>query len=135
MTTTKPITKTVLSAFVRNCSTLNLTQAKTLTDQLLAEYNVMAKPLADLSNILIEEGQEWLHSASLRIVRVTNVELGPRRVPNDPITTWGPESISWSDTANPASIGTTPIAPWLEFMTSIEPSPVSEDSHESRDQP
>lgn len=135
MTTVKAITKTALSAFVRDNSTLNLTQSKTLTDQLLAEYSVMAKPPADLSKILIEVGQKWLHSASLRTVRVTNVELGPQRVPHDPITTWGPESISWSDTANPASIGTTPIAPWLEFMTSIEPSPVSEDSHESRDQP
>lgn len=141
--TNKPVTKTVLSAFVRENTALNLTQSKTLTDQLLTEYSVTVRPPTDPNSIHIEVGQEWLHKSSQRTVRVTGVEVGPQYVPNDPVTSWGPENVSWADTRNPDITGSTQIADWHQDMIHVEP-PVSapedqlEDSEippESSDQP
>lgn len=131
---TKSITKAALSGFVRDHSTLNLTQAKALTDQLLAEYVVTVKPPADPSTIPVEAGQLWLHTGSKRTLRVTDVELGPVYVPGDPVTSWGPQNVSWEDPVkalgppmssswkspdNCPAQGTTSISLWREQMSLI----------------
>ncbi|MCB5280562.1 hypothetical protein [Arthrobacter sp. ES1] len=112
----KSVTKTVLSGFVREHTTLNLTQAKLLTDQLLAEYIVTVKPPADSSSIPVEPGQLWIHTGSKRTLRVTEVELGPIYVPGDPVTSWGPQSVSWQNPDDPAAVGNTMICLWREQM-------------------
>jgi hypothetical protein len=112
----KSVTKTVLSGFVREHTALNLTQAKALTDQLLAEYIVTVKPPADPSTIPVEPGQLWLHAGSKRALRVTDVELGPIYVPGDPVTSWGPQSVSWQNNDDHAATGTTPISLWRQYM-------------------
>ena len=112
----KPITKTALSTFVHEHTSLNLTQSKALTDQLLAQYSVTVKQPVDLGHFPIDVGQEWLHQGTQRTLRVTDVESGPQRVPNDPVTSWGPVNVSWQETADPASTGTTPVALWLMHM-------------------
>lgn len=108
----KPVTKTVLSSFVRENTALNLTQSKALTDQLLDQYSVTVKLPTDPSSIHIEVGQEWFHAASERTLRVTGVEVGPQYVQNDPVTIWGPKNISWTDTRNPDITGVTQTADW-----------------------
>lgn len=121
VTTNKPVTKTVLSAFVRENTALNLTQSKALTDQLLTEYSVTAKLPSDPNDIHIEVGQEWLHKASQRTLRVTGVEVGPQYVQNDPVTSWGPKNISWADTRNIDLTGVAPIADWHRDMRQVVP--------------
>lgn len=131
---TKSVTKAVLSGFVREHTTLNLTQSKALTDQLLAEYSVTLKPPADPSAITVEAGQMWRLTSSGRILRVTDVELGPNYVPGDPVTSWGPQSVSWEDPTavlgspmsfswqspdNCPTTGTTPISLWRQQMSLI----------------
>jgi hypothetical protein len=115
----KSVTKGVLSGFVRENSTLNLTQSKALTDQLLAEYIVTVKPPEDPSTIPVEPGQLWLHTGSKRTLRVTEVELGPIYVPGDPVTSWGPQSVSWQDPDDHAAVGNTVISLWREQMSLI----------------
>ncbi len=131
----KSVTKTVLSGFVREHAALNLTQAKALTDQLLAEYIVTVKPPADPSTIPVEPDQLWLHKGTRRTLRVTEVELGPIYVPGDPVTSWGPQSVSWQNPDDHAVIGTTPISLWRQQMhlvpdagqpSTSTPSPTSE---------
>lgn len=116
ITTQKPVTKTSLTAFVRENSTLNLTQSKVLADQLLADYIVAVRPPIDLGSIPIEVGQLWQYTGTQLILRVTDVELGPHYVPNDPVTTWGPIKVSWQNISDPASTGTTAIEPWRQAM-------------------
>jgi hypothetical protein len=138
MTTTtalKSVSKTVLSVFVRENTTLNLTQSKSLTEQLLTKYSITAKPPADPDSFPVEAGQMWLHAATGRTVRVTNVEMGPQYAPNDPVTAWGPESVSWQDTADPGASGTAHITPWHTHMVPVEPSDITEKPAESREQP
>lgn len=138
MTTTsalKSVSKTVLSSFVRENTTLNLTQSKALTEQLLAEYSITAKPPADPDRFPVEVDQMWLHAATGRTVRVTGVELGPRHVPNDPVTAWGPESVSWQDTADPGATGTVQITTWRAHMTPVKSGDITDKPAESSDQP
>jgi hypothetical protein len=112
----KSVTKTALIAFVRENSTLNIAQSKTLADQLLADYSVTAKPPVDLDSIAVEIGQLWQYIGTPLIVRITDVEMGPRYVPNNPINVWGPANISWQNTADPASTGITQIESWRQCM-------------------
>ncbi|MET3172908.1 UNVERIFIED_ORG: hypothetical protein ABIB52_000736 [Arthrobacter sp. UYCu721] len=138
MTTTtalKSVTKAVLSGFVRENTTLNLTQSKALTEQLLAEYSITARPPADPDGIPVETGQMWLHAATGRTVRVTNVELGPRYVPNDPVTSWGPESVAWQDAADPTATGAVKITTWRQYMSPVGAPDPTENPEESSDQP
>lgn len=116
LATQKPTTKAALTAFVRENSTLNLTQSKVLADQLLADYIVAVRPPIDLGSIPIEVGQLWQYTGTQLILRVTDVELGPRYVPNDPVTTWGPVNVSWQNISDPASTGTISIDPWRQSM-------------------
>jgi hypothetical protein len=133
----KSVTKTVLSGFVREHTALNLTQAKALTDQLLAEYIVTVKPPADPSTIPVEPGQMWLHTGSRRTLRVTEVELGPIYVPGDPVTSWGPQSVSWQNPDDGTAAGTTQISLWREHMSLVpgadEPSTTTASSHPESD--
>lgn len=115
----KPVTKTVLSGFLRERSGLNLTQSKALADQMLAEYSVTVKLPADPSTIPVEPGQLWLHRSSKRSLRVTDVESGPIYVPGDPVTSRGPQSVSWQNHDNPAATDTTPITLWREQMSLV----------------
>lgn len=115
----KPVTKTALSGFVRENSTLNLTQAKSLTDQLLAEYVVTPKPPADPSTVPVEPGQLWLHAGSKRTLRVTDVESGPIYVPGDPVTSWGPQSVSWQNPDDHTAVGNTQISLWRQQMSLV----------------
>lgn len=132
---TKSVTKAVLSGFVRDNTALNLTQSKALTEQLLAEYSISAQLPADPNSIPVETGQMWLHAATGRIVRVSNVELGPQYVANDPVTSWGPESVSWQDAADPLSTGTVQITTWRQHMRPVGPPDTTENPEESSDQP
>lgn len=116
VTTPRPVTKTALSTFVRENSPLNLTQSKAFTDLLLAEHIVTVKPPVDLDTVPVEAGQIWRHKGTERTVRVTNVELGPQYVPNDPVTSWGPERVSWRDTEHPTAAGTVQIRMWRLYM-------------------
>lgn len=52
-------------------------------------------------------------------------------------TVWGPERVSWTDTADPASTGTTQINTWGQHMVPVEPPEISlpQDSEESSDRP
>lgn len=129
----KSVTKAALSGFVREHTALSLTQAKALTDQLLAEYIVTLKPPADPSSIPIETGQLW-RTVSGRVLRVTEVEAGPIYVPGDPVTSWGPQSVSWEDPGqvlglpmsgswqspdNCPARGTSPIRLWRQQMSLV----------------
>lgn len=119
--TNKPVTKTMLSTFVRENTALNLNQSKALTDQLLIEYLVTVKLPTDPGNIHIEVGQEWLHKTSRRTLRVTGVEVGPQYVQNDPVTSWGPQNISWADIRNPDITGVSLITDWHQDMLQAQP--------------
>lgn len=134
-TTPKSVTKAALSSFVRDKTTLNLTQSKTLTEQLLAEYSITPKPPADPYRVPVEVGQRWLHAATGRVVRVTDVEMGPQYTPNDPVTAWGPESVSWQDTADPGTTGIAQITTWRAQMTPVESPDITDKPAESVDQP
>ncbi|MGY4541168.1 hypothetical protein ACVWY0_001077 [Arthrobacter sp. UYNi723] len=134
-TSTKSVTKAVLSGFVRDNTALNLTQSKALTEQLLAEYSISAQLPADPMSIPVETGQVWLHAATGRTVWVTNIELGPQYVANDPVTSWGPESVSWQDTTDPLSTGTVPTITWRQHMRPVGPPHTTENPEESSDQP
>lgn len=116
LTTQKTITKAALTAFVRENSSLNLTQSKVLADQLLTDYIVVVRPTIDLGSIPIKVGQLWQYTGTQLILRVTDVELGPQYVLNDPVTTWGPANISWQNTSDPASLGVTSIESWRQCM-------------------
>lgn len=115
----KPITKTVLSGFVREHTSLNFTQSKAFTDQLLAEYLVTAKPPVDPSTIPVYRGQLWLHTGSGRTLSVIDVDLGPTYAPGDPVTSWGPQSVSWRDSEDSSAAGVTQISLWREHMLLI----------------
>lgn len=133
----KSVTKTALITFVREHSTLNLTQSKVLADHLLTEYNVTAKPPVDLGSVPVEVGQLWQYIGTPLVVRITNVELAPQYVPNDPVTIWSPENISWQNTTAPASQGVIHISTWLKCMcpvkTGAEMPAAQDDSTESND--
>ncbi|MEO3931348.1 hypothetical protein WMO79_00850 [Micrococcaceae bacterium Sec7.4] len=101
---------------MRENSPLNLTQSKALTDLLLAEHTVTAKPPVDRDTVPVEVGQIWRHEGTERTVRVTNVELGPQYVANDPVTSWGPERVSWRDTEHPTAAGTVQVRMWRRYM-------------------
>lgn len=109
------VSRAALSAFVREHSTLNLTQSKALTEQLLSEYVIVPTPPAD-PNIPVEVGQLWLHTASRCTLRVTDVESGPIYVPADPVTSWGPQSVSWQNPDDHTAAATTPISLWRQQM-------------------
>lgn len=134
-TTLKSVTRAVLSSFVRDNSTLNLTQSKSLTEQLLAEYNITPKPPVNPSRFPVEVDQMWLHAATGRVVRVTDVEMGPDYAPNDPVTAWGPQSVSWQETADPAASGNAQITTWRGQMTPLESPDTTQDPRESSEQP
>ena len=119
----KSVTKTALIAFVHENSTLNLTQSKVLADHLLTEYSVTAKPPADLGSVVVEVGQLWQYTGTPLVVRITDVEMGPQYIPNDPVTLWSPENISWQNTVDPASQGVTRISTWLKCMHRVETGP------------
>lgn len=121
-TPSKSVTKTGLTAFLRENTTLNLAQAKALTTKLLDAFNIAAKPPADPGSITIEADQTWLHTITGRTMTVTDVELGPRFVADDPVTIWGPERVYWQDATD---IGVVEIGPWLEHMQLQEPAPAS----------
>ncbi|KIA72690.1 hypothetical protein ANMWB30_24580 [Arthrobacter sp. MWB30] len=127
VTATKAVTKSALSTFVRDNTGLNLTQSKALSDQLLAEYSITPKPPADPNSLSIDIGQEWLHTGSQRIVRVTNIEQGPQRIPEDPVTVWGPERISFEYTQRPGFSGAMSIASWRKYMIPVEHGSTSPD--------
>lgn len=116
--TARPVTKAALSAFVREHTDLNPAQSKALTDSLLTEYSVTRKPPAgpEAQDIPVEAEQIWLHEPSQRPVRVTGVEMGPEYVAGDPVTSWGPQSVSWQDCADSSAAGTTAIQLWRELM-------------------
>jgi len=109
---TRSVTKAVLTGFVREHSALNLTQAKAITDRLLAEFIVTPKPPADPSTYPVEPGQLWLHRPSNKVLRVCHIESGPIHVPGDPVTPWGPQSVSWEDSAEGSIHGSTGIHLW-----------------------
>ena len=110
----KSVTKAVLSGFVRENSGLNLTQSKAISDRLLAEFIVTPKPPPDPSTFPVAPGQLWLHAPSNRVLRVSGVELGPMYVPGDPVTSWGPQRVSWEDADDGTVTGSTEIQPWRE---------------------
>lgn len=118
----KSVTKTALSTFLRENSTLNLTQAKTLTTHLLDAFNIAAKPPADPGSITVEAGQRWLHTITGRTMLVTHVDLGPQFVRDDPVTAWGPERVYWQDATD---IGVVEIGPWLEHMRFQQKAPAA----------
>lgn len=111
--TARSVTKTGLSLFLRDNSPLNLTQAKALTATLLERFNITAKPQADPSAVLVEAGQTWVYTLTGRTMLVTQVELGPLFVPDDPVTTWGPVRVHWEAETE---VGIAEIGPWLEHM-------------------
>ena len=111
--TARSVTKTGLSLFLRDNSPLNLTQAKALTATLLERFNITAKPPADPSAVLVEAGQTWVYTLTGRTMLVTQVELGPLFVPDDPVTTWGPVRVHWE---GETEVGIAEIGPWLEHM-------------------
>lgn len=120
--TSKSVTKTGLSAFLRQNSALNLTQSKDLAARLLGTHNISAKPPADPGAVTVEAGQTWIHTDTGRIMTVTHVDLGPQYVADDPVTAWGPERVHWEDATN---IGVVEITPWLERMQLQEQAPES----------
>lgn len=128
----KSVTKTALSTFVRSNTSLNLTQSKALTDQLLDRYDISARMPADPNAMPIEANQCWIHTDRNFILRVTAVETGPIHVPDNPVTVWGPVNVTWEDTQNPSNTGTAPIAEWRAQMAPVKTSaPVPEAPEES----
>ena len=109
----RSVTKSGLSLFLRDNSPLNLTQAKALTTTLLERFIITAKPPAGPTTVPIEAGQTWVYSLTGRTMLVTQVELGPLFVPDDPVTTWGPVRVHWE---GETESGIAEIGPWLEHM-------------------
>jgi hypothetical protein len=132
----KSVTKTALMTFVLENSTLNLTQSKVLADHLLTEYNVTAKPPVDLGSVPVEVGQLWQYIGTPLVVRITDVELEPQYVPNNPVTIWSPENISWQNTTAHHRASRTSRT-WLKCMrpvkTGAQMPPAQDDSTESND--
>lgn len=112
MSTSKSVSKTGLSAFLRENSELNLTQSKALAERLLRGYDIVLKPPATGETTVIA-GQTWRDSITHRIVVVTRVDVGPQIVPDDPVVAWGPQSIHWEDSTH---TGIADIGLWRERM-------------------
>lgn len=131
----KPVTKTALSAFVREHSSLNLTQSKAVTDELLSRFDISVKQPVDAELISIQAGQHWKHTKQQNVLLVTGVETGPLYVSDSQVAVWGEISIAWEDTEHPDRTGTVRAAVWRDCMELVENCAVPTEPEESSPQP
>lgn len=87
--------KTSLGEFIRDNSTLTLTQSKVLAEKIIAHSTVEWTSGSEPQLPHITEGQLWEHLESGQTLQVTRVDIAPLGSTESAVVTWAPVSISW----------------------------------------